>query len=212
MTAVARLLSRVWAVLLILRRQRALPGAHAGVQGAPRRGPAAACLDLWASSALAAELGVGGWSVSATRACWAAANDGGLVESLLECLFEDRPASRVMTSSLCRRAASRADFVTRIGWNKLRLRDAQGARLDIMVLPSFGDAAMEHCVAVKVVDRPWYLVLQRLPPRWRNARSNASPASASRAAPKCHDDENPSRDNQIGLRLPVGRAPCLLIR
>ena len=77
-------------------------------------------------------------------------------------IVQDRGYCRVRDFAAVLHA--RADFITRVGWNKLRLLDAQGARLDIMALLPSGADATEHCVHVKGIDRPLRLVLQRLPP------------------------------------------------
>ena len=77
-------------------------------------------------------------------------------------LIQDRGYCRVRDFRAVLEA--RADFITRVGWNRLRLLDTQGARIDVMTLLPQGDAATEHTIHLPGLDRPLRLVLQRLPP------------------------------------------------
>ena len=77
-------------------------------------------------------------------------------------IVQDRGYCRVRDFAAVLEA--RADFITRVGWNKLRLLNALGKRIDIMALLPSDDAATEHCVHVKGLDQPLRLVVQRLPP------------------------------------------------
>ena len=77
-------------------------------------------------------------------------------------LIQDRGYCRVREFRAVLQA--RADFITRVGWNRLRLLNRQGARINVMTLLPQGDAATEHEVHLHGLDRPLRLVLQRLPP------------------------------------------------
>ena len=58
---------------------------------------------------------------------------------------------------------SGADFLTRIGWRSLQLRDAHGQAFDLFAhLPQTADA-VEHAVYIPGVKQPLRLILQRLP-------------------------------------------------
>ena len=77
-------------------------------------------------------------------------------------LIQDRGYCRVRDFNAVLQA--RAHFITRVGWNRLRMLDTQGARIDVMALLPQGDAATEHAVHLRGLDQPLRLVLQRLPP------------------------------------------------
>jgi hypothetical protein len=76
-------------------------------------------------------------------------------------VIQDRGYARVRDFSAVLEA--RADFITRIGWNALRLLDADGQRLDLLGLLPQTDHPTEHGVHVKGLARPLRLVMQRMP-------------------------------------------------
>ena len=104
-------------------------------------------------------------------------------------LIQDRGYCRVRDFSAVLQA--RADFITRIGWNGLRLLDTQGARIDLMALLPQGDAATEHAVHLHGLDRPLRLVLQRLPPAMAERQRKRVRRRASKQGnaldPRTHD-------------------------
>lgn len=59
--------------------------------------------------------------------------------------------------------AAGADFITRIGWRSLALREATGEALDLVALLSQGGERQERVVRVVGVERALRLVIQRLP-------------------------------------------------
>lgn len=59
-------------------------------------------------------------------------------------VVQDRGYARVRNFAAV--LAARADFITRIGWNALRLFDAEGRRLDVLALLPDTDVATEHLV------------------------------------------------------------------
>jgi hypothetical protein len=76
-------------------------------------------------------------------------------------VIQDRGYARVRDFSAV--LAAKADFITRIGWNALRLLDATGQRIDLMqLLPASSDPA-EHQVHLKGMSTPLRLVIQALP-------------------------------------------------
>ncbi len=77
-------------------------------------------------------------------------------------VIQDRGYARVRDFNAV--LAAGADFVTRIGWNALRLQGADGERLDVLQLLPQADAPAEHRVHVKGLATPLRLVVQRIPP------------------------------------------------
>ncbi len=77
-------------------------------------------------------------------------------------VIQDRGYARVRDFSAV--LAAKADFITRIGWNALRLLDADGQRLDVLGLLPETDLAAEHLVHLKGLPAPLRLVIQRMPP------------------------------------------------
>lgn len=76
-------------------------------------------------------------------------------------LVQDRGYARVRDFAAV--LAADADFITRIGWNALRLFDEQGRRIDpLQWLPATSEPA-EHRIRVKGVEQAMRLVIQRLP-------------------------------------------------
>jgi IS4 transposase len=80
-------------------------------------------------------------------------------------LVQDRGYARVRNFSHAR--AKGADFITRIGWQSVRLFEAPGQRFDLFaVLPDTGAAVTEH--AVRIGDGPnavaARLIIARKPP------------------------------------------------
>jgi hypothetical protein len=59
--------------------------------------------------------------------------------------------------------AEQSDFLTRIGWRSLRLLGADEQPVDLLAMLPAGEAAREHAVWLKGIERPLRLVLQRLP-------------------------------------------------
>lgn len=76
-------------------------------------------------------------------------------------VIQDRGYARVRDFSAV--LAAKADFITRIGWNALRLLDADGQRVNVLELLPDSDAAAEHLVYLKGLRAPVRLVLQRMP-------------------------------------------------
>jgi hypothetical protein len=76
-------------------------------------------------------------------------------------VIQDRGYARVRDFSAV--LAAKADFITRIGWNALRLLNADGQRLDVLELLPDTDLAVEHLVHLKGLRAPLRLVIQRIP-------------------------------------------------
>lgn len=69
--------------------------------------------------------------------------------------------------------AAGADFITRIGWNALRLHAAAGQRIDVLALLPQADATADCLVYVKDMPTPLRLVIQRMrPEQARRGRPN----------------------------------------
>jgi hypothetical protein len=77
-------------------------------------------------------------------------------------IVQDRGFARVRNFEAV--LAAQADFITRIGWNALILRDTQGQRLDPLSCVPTGDEPTDHTVYVKGLVVPLRLVIQRIPP------------------------------------------------
>ncbi len=76
-------------------------------------------------------------------------------------VIQDRGYARVRDFSAV--LAAKADFITRIGWNALRLLDATGQRIDLLQLLPQSSGVAEHPVYLKGVDAPLRLVIQAMP-------------------------------------------------
>jgi hypothetical protein len=76
-------------------------------------------------------------------------------------IVQDRGFARVRDFAAV--LAAKADFITRIGWNALVLRDAQGQRLDPLHCVPPGDEPADHAVFIKGLAAPLRLVIQRIP-------------------------------------------------
>lgn len=77
-------------------------------------------------------------------------------------VVQDRGYARVRDFSTV--IAAGADFITRIGWNSLRLLGQDGQRFDLLgSLPSTFEPT-EYRISIKGVKAPLRLVIQRLPP------------------------------------------------
>jgi hypothetical protein len=80
--------------------------------------------------------------------------------------------------------AAGSDVVTRIGWRSLRLRDAQGQRIDLLALLPAGSGVVEHEVWLQGIARPLRLVLQRLPPGQAETQAKRTRRRASKRCQK----------------------------
>jgi len=76
-------------------------------------------------------------------------------------IIQDRGYARVRNFSAILQA--QGDFITRLGWRSLRLRDAQGAAINLLDRLPATDAPLDQVVRVPGLDRPLRLVVQRLP-------------------------------------------------
>lgn len=76
-------------------------------------------------------------------------------------VIQDRGYARVRDFDAV--LAARADFITRIGWNALRLNDADGQRIDPLALLPTDMAAVAHSVHVRGLAAPVRLIIQRMP-------------------------------------------------
>lgn len=104
-------------------------------------------------------------------------------------LIQDRGYCRVRDFNAVLQA--KADFITRVGWNRLRMLDTQGARIDVMALLPQDDAAIEHAIHLQGLDRPLRLVMQRLPPAMAERQRKRVRRRASKQGnaldPRTHD-------------------------
>lgn len=57
-----------------------------------------------------------------------------------------------------------SDFITRVGWRAVRMRDAAGQPLDVVAVLPAGDTPLDQDVWVKGITQPLRLVIQQLPP------------------------------------------------
>ena len=76
-------------------------------------------------------------------------------------VIQDRGYARVRDFAAV--LAAKADFITRIGWNALRLLDAAGQRIDLLQLLPASSDPVEHQVHLKGISAPLRLVIQALP-------------------------------------------------
>ena len=74
-------------------------------------------------------------------------------------MVQDRGYARVREFGAV--LAAGADFITRIGWRSLRLRDAQGRRMAVLAAVPQTDRPSEQLVYVKGLTQPLRLVIQR---------------------------------------------------
>ena len=76
-------------------------------------------------------------------------------------VIQDRGYARVRDFSAV--LAAKADFITRIGWNALRLIDATGQRIDRLKLLPQSCGLVEHLVYIKGLNTKLRLVIQAIP-------------------------------------------------
>jgi hypothetical protein len=76
-------------------------------------------------------------------------------------IIQDRGYARVR--NFAKVLEAQGEFITRLGWRSLRLRDAQGAALDLLGLLPPDDEPREQMVQVPGIGRMLRLVIQRLP-------------------------------------------------
>lgn len=101
-------------------------------------------------------------------------------------VITDRGYARVRDFQATLKAGS--NFLTRIGWRSLRLRDAAGEPLDVITLLPETDTLGEHIVHLAGIAQGLRLVMQRLPPeaaeRQRKKRTRKSNKAGHKIDPR----------------------------
>lgn len=125
-------------------------------------------------------------------------------------VVQDRGYARVRDFSAV--LAARADFITRIGWNALRLCDGRGQRLEVLKLLPDTDVAVEYPVHVKGLPQALRLVIQRLPAD-KAARQRKRVARKSNSAGHCLDPRTATAAGYLMLitSLPAPTQPAAQI-
>jgi hypothetical protein len=94
-------------------------------------------------------------------------------------LVQDRGYARVR--NFVHAKANGAHFITRIGWQSVKLYDASGQRFDLFAtLPETGPAVVEHAVRIGAGPSPVVarLIIARKPPEHAPAKAGGHRTSA----------------------------------
>ncbi|HEY0227629.1 MAG TPA: IS4 family transposase [Mycobacterium sp.] len=122
-------------------------------------------------------------------------------------VIQDRGYARVRDFAAV--LAARADFITRTGWNALRLLDDDNQRIDMLALLPADDAVVEHRVRLNGLDAPLRLVIQRMP----DAAAQSQRKRVTRRASKNGHQLDPRTLTASGYMmlvtsLPAARVPA----
>lgn len=116
-------------------------------------------------------------------------------------LIQDRGYARVRDFAAV--LAAGADFITRIGWNTLRLLDDCGQRINLMALLPADNGAVEHRVHLRGVAGPVRLVIQRMP----DAAAQSQHKRVTRRASKNGHQIDPRTVTAAGYMMLVTSLP-----
>lgn len=94
-------------------------------------------------------------------------------------VIQDRGYARVRDFAAV--LAAQADFITRTGWNALRLLDDAGCKIDMLSLLPADDAVSEHRVHLRGLSAPVRLVIQRMPEAAAESQQRRVKRRASKA-------------------------------
>jgi hypothetical protein len=117
-------------------------------------------------------------------------------------VIQDRGYARVRDFAAV--VAAGADFITRTGWNALRLLDDAGKRIDLLALLPSDDGAVEHRVHLHGLAVPVRLVIQRMP----EAAAQSQHKRVARRANKSGHQLDPRTVTAAGYMMLVTSLPA----